>query len=285
MTGLMPIGVFARATRLSVRVLRNYDRLGLLVPARVDPDTGYRWYGVIQFPRAGLIRRLRELEVPLPEIAEILAADTPERARAAIERHRERVTARAARLERIAGELGAVLAEPEHVPGWLQVYERWRDAQPIACARVRTPLSGLAEALGPGYARLFAGLAEQGIAPTGPAGTRYLSDDLDAAELDVELFVPVARPPRPTATITAGQLPGCLLAATVHQGGYDDVETAYRSLGRWIAEHDRALVGPAEEHYLTPPAPGVPTAALRTEIAWPVRPPAGPARPTDRKTK
>lgn len=285
MTGLMPIGVFARATRLSVRVLRNYDRLGLLVPARVDPDTGYRWYGVDQFPRAGLIRRLRELEVPLPEIAEILAADTPEQAHAAIERHREHAATRAARLERIARELGVVLAEPERVPGWLQVYERWRDAQPIARVLVRTPLRELAEALGPGYARLFAGLAEQGIGPAGPVGTRYLSDDLDAAELEVELFVPVARPPRPTATITAGQLPGCLLAATVHEGGYDDVETAYRSLGRWIAGHDRALAGPAEERYLTPPAPGVPTAALRTEIAWPVRPPSGLARPTDQETE
>jgi DNA-binding transcriptional MerR regulator/effector-binding domain-containing protein len=274
-TGLMPIGVFARATRLSVRVLRNYDRLGLLVPASVDPDTGYRRYGVDQFARAGLARRLRELEVPLPEIAEILAADTPERAGAVIERHRERVAARAARLDEIAGRLGAVLAEPGRMPGWLHVYERRRGAQPTARLLVRTPLSGLADALAPGFARLFAGLAEQGVAPTGPAGTRYLSDDLDAAELEVELFAPVARPPRPTATITAGELPGCLLAATVHEGDYHGIETAYRSLGRWIAEQDRALAGPAEESYLVPPAPGVPAAALRTEIAWPVRPSSG----------
>lgn len=277
MTGLMPIGVFARATRLSVRVLRNYDRLGLLVPALVDPDTGYRRYSVDQFARAGLIRRLRELEVPLPEIAEILSADTPERARAAIERHRERVAARAARLDDIAARLGAVLAEPGRVPGWPEVYERRRDAQPTACLLVRTPLSGLAQTLGPGFERLFAGVAEQGIAPTGPAGTRYLSDDPDAAEMEVaeievELFVPVARPPRPTGTIAVGELAGGLLAATVHKGGYDDFDHAYRSLGRWIAEHDRVLAGPAEERYLVPPAPGVPAAGLRTEIAWPVRP-------------
>ncbi|WP_433287448.1 MerR family transcriptional regulator [Micromonospora sp. CA-244673] len=285
MTKLMPIGVFARATRLSVRALRNYDRLGLLVPARVDPDTGYRRYSVDQFPRAGLVRRLRELEVPLPEIAEILAADTPEQARAVIERHRDRVAARAARLDEIAGRLDAVLAEPGRVPGWLHVYERWRPAQPTAGVLVRTPSGGLADALASGFARLFAGLAAQGIAPAGPAGTRYLGDDLDAAEWEVELFVPVERPPRPTATIAAGELAGCLLAATVHEGGYDDVETAYRSLGRWIAEQDRVLAGPAEERYLVPPAPGVPTAALRTEIAWPVRPPAGPPRPGDQDTK
>ncbi|MEV4757772.1 MerR family transcriptional regulator [Micromonospora sp. NPDC049559] len=283
MTGLMPIGVFARATRLSVRVLRNYDRLGLLVPALVDPDTGYRRYGVDQFSRAGLIRRLRELEVPLPEIAEILAAGTPERARAVVARHRERVAARAARLDEIAGRLAVVLADPGRVPGWLQVYERWRDAQPVARTLVRTPLSGLAEALAPGFARLFAGLAEQGIVPTGPAGTRYLSDDLDAAESEVELYVPVARPPRPTATVAAGELAGTLLVATVHEGGYDEIETAYGSLGRWIAEQDRVLAGPAEECYLVPPAPGVPTTALRTEIAWPVRLPPAPPRPAEQE--
>ncbi len=283
MTGLMPIGVFARATRLSIRALRNYDRLGLLVPACVDPDTGYRRYSVDQFPSAGLIRRLRELEVPLPEIAEILAATTPEQAHAVIERHRGRVAERAARLDEIAGRLGAVLAEPGRVPGWLHVYERWRSAQPTARMLVRTPLSGLAEALAPGFARLFAGLGEQGITPAGPAGIRYLSDDLDA-ELAIELFVPVARPPRPAAAIAAGELAGCLLAATVHEGGYDDIESAYRSLGRWIAEQSRVPAGPAEERYLVPPAPGVPTAALRTEIAWPVRPPSDPARPADRQS-
>jgi DNA-binding transcriptional MerR regulator len=41
---------------IGTRVLRNYDRLGLLVPERVDPETGYRRYGVDQFPRAGLVR-------------------------------------------------------------------------------------------------------------------------------------------------------------------------------------------------------------------------------------
>lgn len=261
MTGLMPIGVFARATRLSVRVLRNYDRLGLLVPALVDPGTGYRRYTVDQFPRAGLIRRLRELEVPLPEIADILAAGDPALVRAAIERHRQRVVERAARLDEIAGRLGAVLAEP----GWLAVYERRRERRPTACLLVRVPPAGLAEALGAGFGRLFAGLAEQGITPDGPAGTRYLDDDPH----EVELFVPVARPPRPTATITAGELPAGLLAATVHEGGYDGLDSAYRSLGRWLAGHDRVLAGPAEEHYLVPP--GASPAALRTEIAWPVR--------------
>ena len=272
MDPLMPIGVFARATRLSIRALRNYDRLGLLSPARVDPDSGYRRYAVDQFPRAGLIRRLRELEVPLSDIAEILAAQTPEEVHAAVERHRVRVTAKAARLNRIAEVLGTVLDDPARTSGWLHVYERRRDAQPTARIVLRTALSALADTLGPAFAELYAQLGAQRIAAAGPAGSRYLSEDGDgdAAELDVELFVPVGRRPRPDGRVTAGELSGCLLAATVHEGGYDRIDSAYTSLGRWIAEHHQALAGPAEELYLVPPGPGVPPAALRTEVAWPV---------------
>lgn len=264
MTTLVPIGVFAHATRLSVRALRHYDRLGLLVPARIDPGTGYRRYSLEQFARAGLIRRLRELEVPLAEIAEILAAGTPDDVRAAIKRHHDRVAARAAELEAISGRLDSVLAEPMR---WLHVYERVRDPQQVARLTIGTSLSELAASIGPGYARLFAALEKQGVASAGPSGTRYLTDE---PELTVELFVPVSRQVRPDAGIEPAELPGCLLAATIHEGGYEEVETAYRSLGRWIAERDRVPTGPAEELYLVAPGPSVAPESYRTEIAWPV---------------
>ncbi|KZB84227.1 MerR family transcriptional regulator [Amycolatopsis regifaucium] len=267
MTTLMPIGVFAHATRLSVRALRNYDRLGLLVPALIDPGTGYRRYSLEQFARAGLIRRLRELEVPLAEIAEILDAGTPDDVKAAIKRHHDRVVTRAAELAAIGGELDSVLAEPTR---WLHVYERTRAPQPIARLTIQTALGGLAELIGPAYGRLFAALEAQGVAPAGPPGTRYLTDDPD--ELTVELFVPVSEPVRADGDVDSAELPGCLLAATIHEGDYDDVETAYRSLGRWIAERDRVPAGPAEELYLVAPGPSVTPEAYRTEIAWPVRP-------------
>ncbi|RSM80794.1 MerR family transcriptional regulator [Amycolatopsis sp. WAC 01375] len=265
MTTLMPIGVFAHATRLSVRALRNYDRIGLLVPAEIDPGTGYRRYSLGQFARAGLIRRLRELEVPLAEIAEILDADTPDEVKASIKRHHDRVAARAAELAAISGKLDSVLAEPTR---WLHVYERVRTPQPIARLSIRTPLSGLAELIGPAYGRLFAVLAAQGVMPSSPPGTRYLTDDPD--ELTVELFVPVDGPVRDDGEIGADELPGGLLVATIHEGDYDDVETAYRSLGRWIAERDLVPAGPAEELYLVAPGPSVAPESYRTEIAWPV---------------
>ena len=75
--GLTSIGEFSRRSRLSPKALRLYDRLGLLRPARVDQDSGYRWYAANQLDQARLIAGLRELGLPLAEIGSILSLDGP----------------------------------------------------------------------------------------------------------------------------------------------------------------------------------------------------------------
>jgi DNA-binding transcriptional MerR regulator len=68
----MSIGEFARQSRLSAKALRLYDELGLLPPAQVDEDSGYRFYEPGQLKQARLIAALRQLQVPLAEIKAIL---------------------------------------------------------------------------------------------------------------------------------------------------------------------------------------------------------------------
>jgi DNA-binding transcriptional MerR regulator len=69
---LMSIGEFAGLSRLSAKALRLYDELGLLPPARVDPDSGYRWYAAGQLDSARLVASLRQIGVPLAQIQVIL---------------------------------------------------------------------------------------------------------------------------------------------------------------------------------------------------------------------
>ena len=77
-TGQMPaaltIGDFSRATHLSVKMLRHYHHVGLLAPADVDADTGYRRYTTDQIPTAQVIRRFRDLDMPLDQIRAVLEA-------------------------------------------------------------------------------------------------------------------------------------------------------------------------------------------------------------------
>jgi DNA-binding transcriptional MerR regulator len=69
------IGEFARRSRLSLKALRLYDELGVLVPSRVDQASGYRYYGTAQLDRARLVVMLRQLQLPLAAIKELLACD------------------------------------------------------------------------------------------------------------------------------------------------------------------------------------------------------------------
>jgi DNA-binding transcriptional MerR regulator len=71
---LLSIGAFARRSRLSIKALRLYDRSGLLVPADVDPGTGYRRYRESQLLRARLIVMMRRVGIPLAQVTEIVAA-------------------------------------------------------------------------------------------------------------------------------------------------------------------------------------------------------------------
>jgi DNA-binding transcriptional MerR regulator len=65
---------FCRATHLSVKMLRHYHEIGLLEPAGVDPGTGYRRYSTGQIATAQVIRRFRDLDMPLDQIQAVLAA-------------------------------------------------------------------------------------------------------------------------------------------------------------------------------------------------------------------
>src|SRR5271170_4952480 len=77
MTSTVSVGRFATMTHLSIKTLRHYHEVGLLEPAEVDPHTGYRYYALEQLPTAQLIRRLRDLRMPVADVRAVLVARSP----------------------------------------------------------------------------------------------------------------------------------------------------------------------------------------------------------------
>jgi len=98
-TELLPIGRFARLTGLTVKALRHYDEVGLLRPATVHPETGYRSYSPDQVRRAEAIRRLRRLELPLDDVSILLETDDPVLVRRVLVDHQRRTAIRSAELK------------------------------------------------------------------------------------------------------------------------------------------------------------------------------------------
>jgi DNA-binding transcriptional MerR regulator len=111
MDDLLTIGRFARLAGLSVGALRHYDELDLLRPAHVDEWTNYRSYRREQLETASTIARMRDLEVPLETIRDLLRTDDPAERRQILRDHHARVEARTFRLQRVLHILGQLSSE------------------------------------------------------------------------------------------------------------------------------------------------------------------------------
>jgi DNA-binding transcriptional MerR regulator len=109
--GEISIGEFARRSRLSLKALRLYDERGVLVPARVDPESGYRYYDTAQLDQARLVVMMRQLQLPLAAVKELLACDPADAAKRIAEYWRDAEAAHDARrhladylVSRLSGE-------------------------------------------------------------------------------------------------------------------------------------------------------------------------------------
>jgi DNA-binding transcriptional MerR regulator len=91
------IGEFARRSRLSLKALRLYDERGVLVPSRVDQASGYRYYDPAQLEEARLVVMLRQLQLPLAAVKELLACDPADAAERIAEHWRDAEAAHDAR--------------------------------------------------------------------------------------------------------------------------------------------------------------------------------------------
>ena len=93
------IGEFARRSGLSLKALRLYDKRGVLVPSRVDHASGYRYYDTAQLDQARLVVMMRELQLPLKAVKELLACDPADAAKRIAEHWRDAEAAHDARRE------------------------------------------------------------------------------------------------------------------------------------------------------------------------------------------
>src|ERR1700729_4459513 len=106
------IGEFARATQVSAKMLRHYHQIGLLEPADVDRDTGYRRYTAEQIPVAQIIRRFRALNMPLERIQAVLAAPDLDARNQLISQHLDELQSELAQTQSAVASLRDLLDAP-----------------------------------------------------------------------------------------------------------------------------------------------------------------------------
>ena len=109
----LSIGDFSRMTYLSVKALRHYHDVGVLTPAEVDPSSGYRFYAPSQVGLAQMIRRLRDLGMPLEEVRTIVLAPDAASRDEALVAHLRRMEAQLEATQQTVASLRTLLEGPD----------------------------------------------------------------------------------------------------------------------------------------------------------------------------
>ncbi|WP_214414649.1 MerR family transcriptional regulator [Sphaerisporangium fuscum] len=265
----LSIGDFSRATHMTVKTLRHYHRVGLLEPAAVDPYTGYRRYTTEQIPTAQVIRRFRDLDMPLEEIQAVLDAPDLRARNERISSHLDRLEEELGRTQRAVTALRDLLAPPATaVPAAIEL--RSVAATPAAAISEVVDAADSASWLQGALGELYGILAAQDLVPSGPAGGFYADELFTHHRGPVTVFVPCAGAIRPLGRVTSLVVPAAELAVITHSGPPADVDRAYGTLATYVTRHALAVDGPIREYYLIGRRDTADPSRWRTEIGWPV---------------
>lgn len=269
---LLPIGRFARLSGLTVRAVRHYGELGLLEPAYVDAESGYRYYTSDQLEDAAVIRRLRFLELALDEIREIVTADDPSFTRARLVQHRAKMAELAATTEQILASLQRIIdGEEELVPSTTDIGEveiKEVPAQPILVIREREPAETMSTVIPAAYRELEEYMEEIGVQAVGPPVTLCPYAD-DEGMVAIENSFPVSESVAGRGRIESAVLPPCTVAAYEHRGHYSELDRSYRVLAAFVEDNGLELAGEPREVYWTGPE-DLPPEEWLTEIQFPI---------------
>jgi DNA-binding transcriptional MerR regulator len=249
----MTTGEFSRRSQLSMKALRLYDRLGLLRPAAVDGRNGYRGYDESQLFTARLIVLLRSLDMPLHEVARVVAVSGPEAADL-IESYWASQERRFAAQRRIAAMLRPGLAASDPPSDQFPVQERYVPEQLVLTEQRHVYLGQLTWTL-EATARLVARAEQCG----GMVGERFvIFHGLVSADSDgpVEVCVPVTRlPANPTDLawrVEAAHHEAFIQVTKIHFEA-PAILSVYDQLARWVSAAGRKRAGSPREIY----TPGV----------------------------
>ncbi|MEY9855007.1 DNA-binding transcriptional MerR regulator [Catenulispora sp. GAS73] len=263
----LTIGDFSRATQLSVKTLRHYHRVGLLAPADVDADTGYRWYTTDQIQTAQVIRRFRDLDMPLGQIHAVLAAPDLGTRSELIAAHMASLEQSLARTQSAVASLRDLLAGPSGVG---PVGQRTVGATMTAAITAVVTMADLVPWYQGALGELHATLDARGMRPVGPAGGLFAGELFADERGEATVFVPTATEVPRLGRVEPVVVPAAELAVIEHRGSLADVDRAYGALAAHVANHELRLDGPIREYYLVGRQDTADENAWRTDVCWPV---------------
>jgi DNA-binding transcriptional MerR regulator len=266
MDGLLTIGDFSRMTFLTVKALRHYHDVGLLEPARTDPHSGYRYYRAEQVAQARLIRRLRDLDLPVEDVRTVLTAPDDAARNAVMVEHLDRMSQQLEQVQDTVESLRRLLSDDHD-----ELAVTYRDEPATMVLAIRGHVDGDSAVSWwlEAFTELHRLLRTAGIDRTGPDGAEFPTEFFTEGAAELVAFVPVDRVPSLSGRVEAVARPAGRYAVALHDGPMVDLDGAYAAVGRSVVDRALGSDGPVVERYL-PLGDEDDLIAHRTEVCWPV---------------
>jgi DNA-binding transcriptional MerR regulator len=249
---MFKIGEFSRLSRVSVRMLRHYDQLGLLTPSKIDPFTGYRYYAADQLPRLNRILAFRDLGFSLEQITGMLdeALSTEQMlgmlkvTRAEVE---EQMKLEHQKLDQLEVRIRQLNDAPSH--GAYDVILRDTESQLVASYREKAAdddrIQQMFDSLEVYVSKFDGARADK------PPLTIYYDEEYREKDMDAEVAVPLRYAIPENKLFRVRELPRLShVACVIHVGEYSRIYQAYNALLAWIEANDYQMTGPIREIYI-----------------------------------
>ncbi|MEL6408032.1 MAG: MerR family transcriptional regulator [Chloroflexota bacterium] len=267
---MLKIGEFARLAQVSIKTLRHYDKIDLLVPAHVDESSGYRLYKIDQLTDIMQILALKDCGFTLEEIADIRATNTHDTDTIVtllseqIVNQQEVVDAEQARLQRLVARRQQ-MTTMSNAPQYDFVIKQ-TEALTLVGQRTHLPEQSDIDKF---VRDVLAQLTHQLIVPIGPMVHVYFAVD----ENGYDLFVgaPVMALPSELDVLTCQRLQaGQTVASVLHHGDYATIQQTGAALADWIVQSGYQYAGHVREIYHRSPAHTSNPEAYLTELQCPI---------------
>jgi DNA-binding transcriptional MerR regulator len=247
---MFSIGEFSQVTGLTIKTLRFYHEEGLLIPSRVDQQSGYRYYDDSQIELARTIAYLRDLEFPLNEIKTLLdSRNSDEQILEVMQRQRVALGIRVAQYKSVLRQLDEFISEERRVSVMAEsefhIQEKSLDAVMMAGIRMKGRYSDCGKAFG----KLGRQLGRQ---IGGKPFLLHYDAEYKENDADFEACMPI-RQRKQVDGASVRQLPAVRCVSLLHKGPYEQLGKSYAKVLKYVKERGYTIVMPTREIYIKGP--------------------------------
>ena len=247
----LSIGEFSKATSIPPKTLRFYHEKGLLIPAVIDRESGYRFYDQHCFERAKIITALKRLDFSLGEIAEILEqADDDQDILEHLESQKKRIRQEVERNRTIIKQIDQIIVmekESKKLSEELSnaVQEKETDSLLVAGIRIKARYSDCGKVFGTLGRRI-------GRQISGKAMCLYYDGEYKEEDADFEPCFPISKA-IDAEGISVHEIPSTRCLSLIHEGSYDELGQSYAKLFDAARQRELTVQLPTREIYVKGP--------------------------------